>query len=361
MKYRLNLAQMNRNFELDILRGLTIALMIIVDAPPDAIYKTLQHSAWQGLTLADTVFPAFVFAMGAATAFSISRRQPSLKKICRRAGLLFFAGILLNGLTFFCYGLEHFRFFGILQRLATVYFFGMLILLKLKSAAQISAAAFLLLIISSAGFHIYAPENPFDEMKNISGAADLIFPGVNHIYEKTHDPEGIYGNLASTATMLFGILTGKFLLKKERWKILLYGAGILILGYGWSYFDIVSKKIWTAPFALLNAGGDMILIAVLGILFEKLPRSKKFFRPFDSLGKNPLFFFLLSNVLVILMCTIEIEGVPIWILIYQKTFAGLIGVEFGALIFCVNWCALLIIPAEFLNRRGIIIKIGNSN
>ena len=137
-----------RIFELDILRGVPIALMIIVDAPPDVLYKTLQHSAWEGLTLADTVFPACVFAMGVATAVSTSRRQPSLKKILFRTGILFFVGFLLNVLNFFQYELEHVRIFGVFQRLALTYFLGTLIFLKLKNAAKISVAAFFLLIIS---------------------------------------------------------------------------------------------------------------------------------------------------------------------------------------------------------------------
>ena len=346
-----------RIFELDILRGLSIGMMIILDPPPDKIYEILQHAAWEGLTITDTVFPAFVFAMGIATAVSTARRQPTLKKILLRTAILFAVGFLLNLLMFYRFELEHVRLFGILQRLALTYFVGILILQKLKNAAQISIAAFLLLIISSAGFHIYAPDAPFDATKNISGAVDFIFPGVNHIYESNHDPEGLYGVLSSTVSMLFGVLAGKFLLKNERWKILLYGAGILILGYGWSYFDIVSKKIWTAPFTLLNAGGDMLLLVVLVILFEKLPRAKKYFRPLESLGKNPFFFFVASNVALIFLFSIQLDGVSLWSLIYQKTFQGFISTEFGTLIFCVAWCLLWIIPAEIFNRRGIILKI----
>ena len=89
-----------RIFELDILRGLTIALMIIVDAPPDAIYIILQHAEWEGITLADIVFPAFVFAMGMAAAISTARRQPSPQKIFLRAGILFLVGFLLNVFIF---------------------------------------------------------------------------------------------------------------------------------------------------------------------------------------------------------------------------------------------------------------------
>ena len=276
---------MNRIFELDVLRGLTIALMIIVDAPPDVMYETLQHAAWQGINLADTIFPAFVFAMGTAAAISTSRRQPSPKKILFRAGILFAVGFLLNVLIYFCFDWANLRLFGVFQRLAITYILGMVIFLKLKNAAQISLAAILLLLISSLGFHIYAPENPFDEMHNISGAVDKIFPGVNHIYEETHDPEGLYGTFASAASMLFGILAGKFLLKNKLWKMILYGAGILILGYGWSFFDIAAKKIWTAPFALLNAGGDMIFLAALVILFKKLPRLRNIFARLNRWGK----------------------------------------------------------------------------
>ena len=346
-----------RIFELDILRGLTIALMIIVDAPPDAIYIILQHAEWEGITLADIVFPAFVFAMGMAAAISTARRQPSTKKIFLRAGILFLAGFLLNVLIYFCFEWANLRLFGVFQRLALTCVFGMIIFLKLKNAAQISAAAIFLLIISSLGFHIYAPENPFAEVDNISGAVDKIFPGENHIYTPTNDPEGLYGIFASVASMLFGILAGKFLLKNELWKIISCGAGLLILGYCWSFFDIVAKKIWTAPFALLNAGGDMIFIAALVILFKNFPRTKKIFQPFEAFGKNPFFFFVTMNVALIFLCSTMILGTPLWLLIYQKTFQGLISAEFGTLMFCITWCLIWLIPAEIFNRRGIILKI----
>ena len=348
---------MNRNFELDVLRGLSVALMIVVDAPPDAIYMALQHSAWEGLTLADTIFPAFVFAMGTSAAFATSKRQPSLQKIFRRAGILFGVGFLLNVVIYFSFDWANLRLFGVLQRLALAYFFGMLILLKLKSTAKIFSAAILLLIIYSAGFHIYAPENPFSEVQNISGAVDKIFPGVNHIYEPTHDPEGLYGTLAATASMLFGIVAGKFLLQNERRKLILCGAALLISGYCWSFFDIIAKKIWTAPFVLLNAGGDMILLAALGILFGFAPCVKKIFHPFDSLGKNPLLFFLASNLAIIFLCAVQVSGVPALFLLYQKTWQGIFSSQLNIMLFCVSWGILWLIPAEILNRKKIFIRL----
>ena len=79
--------------ELDILRGVAISIMIIVDAPPTEIYYLLEHAEWEGLTIADMAFPGFVFAMGMSVAFSVSRRAPSLEKIFKRSAILFLLGI----------------------------------------------------------------------------------------------------------------------------------------------------------------------------------------------------------------------------------------------------------------------------
>ncbi len=345
-----------RIFELDILRGLTIALMIIVDSPPDIIYETLRHAVWEGIHMADTVFPSFVFVMGTSAAISASKRTPSMTKIFRRTAILFGIGILLNLFIQIRIDAEHLRFFGILQRLALSYFFGMLILLKLKDTAKILLAAFLLLIISSLGFHIYAPTAPFDVASNISHTIDYIFPGADNMLTPKQEPEGLYGTMASTASMLFGIVAGKLLIQNERQKLILYGAGLLVCGYFWSYFDLVIKQLWTAPFALLNAGGDVLLLAAFGILFEYLPRTKKYFCLFDSLGKNPIFFFVVLNMTLIFAFTEKVGEIPLWSWLYQNTFQGLINVELSTTLFCVAWCLILMIFAEFLNRRNIFIK-----
>ena len=211
---------MQRIYSLDVLRGLAIFIMILVDAPPDLqkIYPILVHAQWEGLTLADLAFPGFVFTMGMSAAVSMARRDPSTKKILKRAAILFALGIFFNtmpylwalllwdnftGAAFFDSAIVHLRVFGILQRLALTYLIAMLLIRAIRSDAGIFCAAFVLLILSSAGFHIYASDNPFADGNNISQAVDFIFPGVNHICEPTHDPEGFYGTFASVASMLF--------------------------------------------------------------------------------------------------------------------------------------------------------------
>lgn len=371
---------MNRIYSLDVLRGVAIMIMIFVDAPPGVAYPIFVHAPWAGLTFADFAFPGFVFAMGLSAAVSMVKRKSSTKKILKRAALLFAIGILFNTLPFiFAYliqadfsaanfyegAIEHFRVFGILQRLALTYASGIFIVRAIRNDFGILVVAFVLLILSSAGFHLYAPDNPFNEAHNISRAVDYIFPGENHIYLPSHDPEGLYGTIASTASFLFGFAAGRVLIdnvtttKKKIFLLCSAGIFLLIAGGLWNLVDIVAKRLWTAPFALITSGVEIFLLTALVYLFDKIPRFKNFFRPLCAVGMNPLFFFLASNITLCLLYIFPspIEGVNLYFWIFQKTFYQLISPEFGSMIFCVLWCLIWLPLAEIFYRRGIVIKI----
>ena len=353
-----------RIYSLDVLRGIAIAAMLFLDAPPEKIYPLLEHAPWQGLTVTDLAFPLFAFAMGTSAAISMSRSEPSTRRILRRVIVLFALGFFLNVLTSICSGeifFDQLRLFGILQRLAITYAAAIFIVKIFRHERGILIAAFMLLIVSSAGFHLYAPENSFDETHNISGAVDLIFPGANHIYTPTHDPEGLYGTLAGTASVLFGFLAGKILLdnstsRKKIFLLATVGGALLIAGGLWTNFDIVSKKLWTAPFALINAGIDLIFLALL-VKFVDNSSSKKFFHPFGALGKNPLFFFMANNVALIILFAIKCDGTDFYLWLYQHTTQGIFSPEFGATLFCVLWCLLWFLPAEIFSKLNITIKL----
>ena len=364
---------MKRIYSVDVLRGIPILIMLFLDSPPDKIFSLLEHTPWNGLTVADIPLPAFAVAMGVSAAISFSRNKPTMKKILRRVAIMFALGIFLNfwftlmpllfnGFTiekFFDEMIIHGRLFGILQRLALTYLFAVLIIRVIKNELGIFAAAFVLTILSSAGFHIYAPENPFDEIKNISNAVDLIFPGENHIYTPIYDPEGLYGCISGTASVLFGYVAGKILivdayLRDKCFLLGATGAALIFSGALWSTFDIVSKKLWTAPFTLLNAGGDLILLALLTKILDDSPTAEKFFRPLKTLGTNPLFFFVANNVVVMILFMLP-GNLYLWL--YQHTTAGLSSVEFGATLFCAIWLILWLPLAEIFYRRGIVIKI----
>lgn len=357
---------------LDILRGAAIVIMLMLSSPPDKIYELFKHAQWAGLTLPDTAFPLFAFAMGAGAAISAARREPSTEKILRRAVSMFALGLFLNVAWTFCELMAneftaekffdavivHGRPFGIIQRLAVTYALAIFLARTLRGNVKIFFAAIILLAVSSAGYHIFAPDDPFNEMHNISGTVDLLICGVNHIYTPTHDPEGLYGSIAGTATVLFGYVAGRLLISGSAAKLAAMGAVLLIAGGLWSLTDIVSKKLWTAPYTLLNAGGDALLLSLL-MLLEDSTAAQKFLRPLKALGTNPLFFFaancLVLDVLIFLPSPVEGLGLYLWL--YYNTTAELISTEFGATLFCVLWTLIWLPLAEMLYKRGIIIKL----
>ena len=65
-----------RVLSIDILRGITIALMILVNDPGDwsHTFSQLDHAKWNGFTLTDLVFPNFLFLVGAAIILSLNSR-----------------------------------------------------------------------------------------------------------------------------------------------------------------------------------------------------------------------------------------------------------------------------------------------
>lgn len=368
-----------RFYALDVLRGTAVAIMLFLDAPPDKLYMILEHAPWEGLTLPEFALPIFAFAMGAGAAISMSKREPTTRRILKRAAIMFAVGLFITfawnmfmlifqiGFTaenFFDVAIVHGRLFGIIQRLAITYAAAIFLVRIIRSNVGILITAFGLLILSTAGFYIYSPDNPFAEAHNISRAVDYIFPGANHIYTPTHDPEGLYGSIAGTASVLFGFLAGRILIDNSttRDKIfLLSAAGIVLLIAGglWSSIDIISKKLWTSSFTLINAGGDAILLALLMKLFDAAPSAEKFFRPLKALGMNPLFFFTANCLVLVVLCLVPAppSGLVWYLWLYYCTTAGLISTEFGATLFCVIWCLLWLPIAEIFYRRGIVIKI----
>lgn len=368
-----------RIYSLDVVRGVAIMIMIFVDVPPGVAYPIFIHAPWEGLTFADFAFPGFVFAMGMSAAVSMSKREPSTKKILTRTGELFALGILFNTIpfilallimpdftakNFFEQAIENLRVFGILQRLALTYALGMFIARLIRKDVGIFIAAFVLLIAYSADFHLYAPDNPFAQEHNISRAVDYVFPGANHIYQPTHDPEGLFGTVASAASFLFGFTAGKILLDTAaiRDKIFLLsaiGGALMIIGGAWSFVDIIAKNLWTAPFALITSGVEIFLLVAIIFLIENFPRTKKFFRPFCAAGTNPLLLFFVVAIVFLLLNTLPSPdaGINLYVWFFNQTFRNLISPEFGSMIFCALFCAAWLPPAEFLYKHGIVIKI----
>ena len=103
----------NRFLSLDVFRGLTICLMIVVNTPGTGahLYPYLVHAEWFGFTLADLVFPSFLFAMGNAMSFSMGKMKEMAtdvfwKKVIKRTLIMFLLGYLMYWFPFFRQGID---------------------------------------------------------------------------------------------------------------------------------------------------------------------------------------------------------------------------------------------------------------
>ena len=117
-----------RLLSIDILRGMTIMLMVVVNSPGtwDYVAAPLRHSAWNGLTPTDVVFPCFMFIMGMTTYISLRKHAFTLSgglalKMLRRAAVLFALGLLVNWTAAGLPSLHELRVPGVLQRFAVCY------------------------------------------------------------------------------------------------------------------------------------------------------------------------------------------------------------------------------------------------
>ena len=234
-----------RVISIDVLRGLTIALMILVNDPGDwaHTYTQLDHAPWNGFTLTDFVFPNFLFLVGASIIFSLQSRiargassilDKASKKtlalhILRRAFLLFAVKMFLTAFPYFHY--THFRIYGVLTRIALCYLAAGLICLVVWNATQrvctLAAITASLLIgywalmrfVPIPGLGTPTHDFPIlDPDRNLTAWLDRAISAFTQstihtgtLYEHTRDPEGLLSTLPAIATTLIGSLTGLWL------------------------------------------------------------------------------------------------------------------------------------------------------
>ncbi len=324
------MADTKRLIALDVFRGATIALMILVNNPGTwgAIYPPLKHAAWHGWTPTDFVFPFFLFIVGVAMAFSFRKydykmNAPALKKIIRRTLIIFGIGLILNfmrpvdGESFGEVVKNLFagwRLVGVLPRIALCYFFASLIVLNFRKKTVMWIAGgilvgYWLLLAATGGFGIE---------DTLVRRIDLAILGEGHIYHGyrdsmgariAFDPEGLLSTLPAIVTTIFGFLTGMMIRemsdqKKLVKKMIVQGIALILLGLLWGQFFPVNKPIWSSSYVVLMGGWAMLFLGV-SILLIDIFGWKSATRPFVVFGSNPLFIFVLSGLYAKLLAYIR--------------------------------------------------------
>ena len=380
----------NRLVSLDILRGVTIAFMIMVNNNGgDHAWAQMHHAAWNGFTATDLVFPTFLFVVGVSIVFATgarlmrgeTRAQLAWHAV-KRACILFAFGVVVNSFPLF--HLEHMRFYGVLQRIAVCYLAVQLFYLWDQRASTKIAALVAVLLgywallswVAIPGAGMPGHDMPFlDTDQNIVAWLDRqLMPG--HLYEDrlTHnirDPEGLLSDIPALGTALLGLLAGIGLTgnaaPRRKAAGLLAGALIcLALGYVWSLWFPLNKKMWTSTFVLVAGGWSLLLFALTYWAVElagwcKQGRAKALAWPWLVFGSNAIAAYIISELLPGALALIHFQAggsdtTPL--LWWQHYLAALIANPgWAAFSYSVPYTAVCFVPVWLLYRNKLFLKV----
>jgi predicted acyltransferase len=372
-----------RFLSLDVFRGMTICFMIIVNTPGSGAtaFAPLEHAKWHGFTPTDLVFPSFLFAVGNAMSFSLGKYKLNSDaafwgKIIRRTLLIFLLGYLMYWFPFFrldqaghvvAAPIQHTRIMGVLQRIALCYFFASVLIhycstrtVYIVSALLLIGYWVLLLSFGNSG-------DPYGMVTNAGYYLDKAVLGENHMYHGegvAFDPEGILSTLPSIVNVVIGYYAGVFIQRKGKGyetmtKLLLVGALFIFIALCWNMVFPINKKIWSSPFVLLTTGIDLIMIAGLLYIVEMRQWNPlNWTRFFVVFGKNPLFIYLLSELLVVFLYMIRVhpgQSFFNWIntVFYQVIAPGAV----GSLLFALSYMMVCWFIGWILDRRHIYVRV----
>ncbi len=304
---------------IDIFRGLTIALMLIANNPgnPATIHPQLKHVPWNGVTIADLIFPFFVFIMGVVVPISINSklekgisRVSIIVHIFSRSSLIFLLGLILNGFPLF--DLSIIRIPGVLQRISVVYLVSALIYLLLRSTlknemfqiiAQLLTSVLLLILYYILLKYIHVPEYGRGVMElqgNLVQYIDLKFLQ-GHLYTPNWDPEGILSTIPALSSGIIGVITGMILLRPNSHLIkmtIFVSSGVLLLFSAelFNSFIPYNKNLWSSSFVLLTSGLGILLLALFYLITDIL-KSGKLLIPFKIIGASAIFVYFTSELI----------------------------------------------------------------
>ncbi len=366
-----------RIISLDALRGLTIAAMILVNNPGSwsHVYGPLRHAEWNGWTLADLVFPFFLFIVGTSVAVSFGRRLDAgenkrslYSKIVRRTLILFALGLLLNGFPY--YDLSTIRIPGVLQRISICYLAVAVIFINTKWKGQLAWTVGLLLLYWAAMEWIPVPGGSaglYEKGNNLASWIDgRLLAGHMWAATRTWDPEGILSTVPAVSTTLLGVLAGRWITggrtprEKAAW-LLAAGAAATAAGSLWNLAMPINKSLWTSSYVLLTAGLASICLGLLYLLVD-VRGWKRWTVPARVLSVNAIAAYVLAGIaarLFYLIKTAGPDGEPMTIKawVYDNLFTPWLGNMNASLAYAILFVVtvwLLMLP---LYKTRIHIKI----
>lgn len=366
----------NRSVAIDVMRGLTLALMIVVNLQigEGKSYTQLLHAQWDGLTLTDLVFPTFMFVVGTSLSFTLEKYQrlgdaTLLRKVLTRTALIFLCGYLLYWFPFFRIDagghpylapISHTRIFGVLQRIALGYGAAALIVHYARRTGAIVFAVGALLLY----WWLMHAFGDYSLAGNAEIRLDKLVLGERHMYHGegvAFDPEGILSTLPAIVNVLAGYLAGRFV--RDRGTsgrtiaaLLVAGGVCVLLALWWDTVFPINKKLWTSSYVLCTVGIDLGVLAILVCLLPQgQHRSWTYF--FEVFGRNTLVIYLLSETAEKLLHMAQIGPQSVLDWVYAFGFASWAGDKAGSLLYSVAYMLCCWAVAFAMDRKRIYVRL----
>jgi predicted acyltransferase len=369
-----------RNLALDVFRGITVCFMIIVNSPGtwDIAYSPLLHAPWHGFTPTDLVFPSFLFAVGNAMAFSMHKYESQgesvfWRKTLKRTLIIFLLGFLLYWFPFFREaeggGLElkplgETRILGVLQRIALCYFFASIVIHYGGKKAAIWFSGLALLGYWIISYVFGEANDPYSLVGNSALRLDLFLFGDSHLYHGegvAFDPEGLLSTLPSIVNVIGGYLAGDYIRRRGNSyevvaKLCLVASLLIFVALAWHLVFPINKKLWTSSFVLLTVGIDLIMLPALIYVIE-IQRRLKWTNFFMVFGKNPLFIYVLADLLITVLYMVPVGDKNLQQVFFQDVLLKIASPINASLMFAIIFMFICWSIGYMLDKRKIYIRV----
>lgn len=346
-----------RFLSLDILRGITLAGMILVNNAGnwEFTYSPLLHAEWNGFTPTDLVFPSFLFMVGVAMRFSFKafnyELTPSVRnKILKRTLYLFLINYFVFYFPFTDFSFENLRFLNVLPRIALSYCAVSFLTLQVPSKWLTWINAGILLSYWGIMYGFGDAGLWMDISHNAVRKLDLFLFGESHLYHGDEvngvpiafDPEGFLSTLPAISTCLFGYQVSLYLENKAKegksalLGLLGWGASLILVAVIWDQAFPINKKLWTSSFVLICAGIDFILIGLLNWWIEA--KERQFGNTFFLvLGTNSILAYGISEIIAIQLGNVQIQDMSASQWLYWHLFEPIFGKYNGSLAYAITF------------------------